>query len=113
ANLRAAGCPEQTIRDLIIADVDRSFRQRIAKLQVDAEPNKKYWQRPNFAAVFRGSAQAQQLKNEERETLRELLGAEAGKDLDELGGADTSSFYDEELGFLSRQKRVQLYELDR
>src|ERR1051326_4732822 len=32
ANLRAAGCPEQTIRDLIITDLDRSYRQRIAKL---------------------------------------------------------------------------------
>jgi hypothetical protein len=111
ANLRAAGCPEQTIRDILIANVDRDYRPRIAKLNAEANSNN-YWQRPDFAARPRAYAQMEQLRNEEREALRELLGANAGKDFDELRGVEPSH-YDTTLGFLSQDKRDQLYELDR
>src|SRR5436853_5301622 len=42
ANLRAIGCPEETIRDIVIADVNKLFGSRIAALYPTAK-DYKFW----------------------------------------------------------------------
>lgn len=78
ANLRSIGCPEETIRDIIVADVNKLFEARRAKL---ASNKKKveYWK----ASSMMGGAmpdeetikQRQELNREKRTLLTELLGA--------------------------------------
>jgi hypothetical protein len=66
ANLRAIGCPKQTIQDIIVADVDSLYALRRAQLQ----------QGPAVQVDQRKSqAQLQQLRNEEVGVLQALLGA--------------------------------------
>ena len=46
ANLRASGCPEKTIRDIIAADVNEMFRAR-AKGQAASTNRHEYWKSGN------------------------------------------------------------------
>src|SRR5437868_4188222 len=45
ANLRAIGCPEETIRDLIVAEVNKLMAPKFAALA--AEANRMYWKPRN------------------------------------------------------------------
>ena len=42
-NLRAVGCPEQTIRDIIIADVTQMLREKYPTGLARLKPNPKWW----------------------------------------------------------------------
>ena len=72
-NLRALGCPEQTIRDIIVTDVDRAFERRRATEVV--APDYQWWKSdPDAAAVQTATAQAQALETERERLLTTLLG---------------------------------------
>jgi len=74
ARLRAIGCPEKTLDDIIIADVDRHFaaRQRAARLELP------FWtggrQRRTAEQAWRGRLRA--LEQEQAALLQLLLGIE-------------------------------------
>ncbi len=106
ANLRAVGCPEQTIRDIIITDLDRTYAQRMAKL---TRPEH-YWQAPNPSARTRESSEVKAIEEEKRGVIGELLGIEADEDAKRRAGLPIS--YEEGFEFLSAGKRVQLREID-
>jgi hypothetical protein len=66
ANLRRVGCPEQTIRDIITADVDTLYapkRERLADLAVGGSAGRQQME-----------AQLAELRSEETSLLRNLLG---------------------------------------
>jgi len=71
--LRGIDCPEPTIRDIIVADVDAMyFRQRLEGLP---DPHQQWWRSDedtNFARQFR--EQRDNLENERRSLLTRLLG---------------------------------------
>src|SRR5207247_2614407 len=75
ANLRSIGCPEETIRDIITADVNKLFAQRRREL---ASGGKKFefWKttgNPFMAMVDSDKMEKQQqLDKEKRALLREL-----------------------------------------
>lgn len=69
-NLRAIGCPEQTIRDMIVADVHALYLRRYGVMMAD-EPVK-FWE--NGYGVSSSSVEKERLIGEERETLVQLLG---------------------------------------
>jgi hypothetical protein len=78
ANLRDIGCPEQTIRDIIIADVNGLYSRKRAEF---ITPEQQWWRsEPDSevaqAAAFRG----RELEDERRSLLNRLLGTnwEAG-----------------------------------
>src|SRR5688572_16876610 len=72
ANLRAMGCPEETIRDLIIAEVNKMFSPRF--LALAAETGKfEYWNR-RAKGKETLLAQLRALRDERRALLRELIG---------------------------------------
>jgi LysM repeat protein len=73
ANLRDIGCPEQTIRDIIIADVNVVYSRRRATELVTAE--QQWWRSEPDAQVVRAAAdKARELENERRNLLTRLLG---------------------------------------
>ena len=73
ANLRAIGCPEATIRDIIVADVNQLFARRRATEVVTAE--QKWWlSEPDLEATRMASEKLQALDTERRTLLSALLG---------------------------------------
>lgn len=74
ANLRAIGCPEETIRDLIIAEVDKMFAPRFAALAADTQQFEHWRRRSKGAEAL--LTQLRALQDERKALLRELLGIE-------------------------------------
>lgn len=77
ANLRAIGCPEQTIRDIIIAEVNSLYARRLAT----ELPEQQWWRSEPDADVARlVAAKVRELEEERRGLLTRLLGTawEAG-----------------------------------
>jgi hypothetical protein len=73
-NLRAIGCPEQIVRDIIISEVDRVFARR--RLEEVVFPNYEWWRsKPDAAAVQAASAKLAALENERQKLLTSLLGS--------------------------------------
>jgi uncharacterized damage-inducible protein DinB len=73
ANLRAIGCPEATIRDIIVADVNQLFARRRATEVVTAE--QKWWlSEPDPEVTQQASEKLQTLDAERRTLLSTLLG---------------------------------------
>jgi hypothetical protein len=110
ANLRAAGLPEQTIRDIIITDLDRTYGQRVAKLQSPASA-KEYWNAGSFKAGNRFYLEVKKIEEEKRGAIRELLGIDADEEVQRRTGVSIP--YDEGFEFLPAEKRAQLREIDR
>ena len=73
ANLRAIGCPEATIRDIILAEVNQLFARRRATEVVTAE--QKWWRsEPDPEVTQMASEKLQALDAERRTLLSTLLG---------------------------------------
>lgn len=109
ANLRAIGCPEETIRDIVIADVDKLFAAR--ERAVSGADDWKYW-RANDPLPARISserdAQLAALHEQKRAVIRALLGIELDEELAKYNeGAKEISHLD----FLSSQKRAQILKI--
>lgn len=112
ANLRAIGCPEETIRDIIRADVSKLFESR-AKAERGGTNRFEYWKGGNpLANLFNEEAVAKQqtLAREKRELLRELLGEEASEKPDLSTGMVNP--FETMLDFLPAEKQTQLMELE-
>lgn len=73
ANLRDIGCPEQTIRDIIIADVNAMYSRRRATELVSAE--QQWWKsEPDQAVLLAAAEKSRALEDERRGLLARLLG---------------------------------------
>jgi hypothetical protein len=108
--LRAIGCPEQTIRDIIIADVDKTLAPRMQSI-VPYRSDLKYWQ-PEAEELAYSYDQREWLRKQrevdfqKREVIRELLGVDlVGERLKQQGKED---YYGRRLGFLAEDKRGQV-----
>src|SRR2546423_4094024 len=72
-NLRDIGCPEQTIRDLIIADINSLYAQKRATNLITAE--QQWWKsEPDSNVVHAAADKARELEGERRGLLTRLLG---------------------------------------
>ncbi len=75
ANLRSIGCPEETIRDIIIADVNKLYDKK--KKEVRGEPKKfEYWKsgNPFVAAMDTGLMNKLKALDEEKNAVLRALG---------------------------------------
>lgn len=75
ANLRSIGCPEETIRDIIIADVNKLYDKK--KKEVRGEPKKfEYWKsgNPFMAAMDTGLMNKLKALDEEKNAVLRALG---------------------------------------
>jgi hypothetical protein len=73
ANLRDIGCPDSTIRDIIIADVNQLYAQKRATEVLT--PDQQWWRsEPDPAVAQAAAAKLQALETERRQLLTRLLG---------------------------------------
>ncbi len=108
--LRSIGCPEQTIRDIIIADVDKLLAPRVQSASLQPR-DLKYWE-PIEQQTWDSAAQRDALSKqrvvdfEKREVIRELLGVDlVGERLKTQGHDD---YYGARLQFLPEEKRARV-----
>lgn len=109
ANLRAVGCPEKTIKDIIVADVNDLFSSRMAS--VTRTNQYRYWRKE---PVNRSEEQERQLRDlyaQKRDVLKNL-GVDAPDFTDLLGEAFHDNMEERELQleFLPEFKRQQIKE---
>jgi hypothetical protein len=72
-NLRAVGCPEQTIRDIILAEVNRIYTRR--RLEEVDYPNYQWWRsEPETSVVQAASDKLEAIEADRRRVLDLLLG---------------------------------------
>jgi hypothetical protein len=72
-NLRAVGCPEQTIRDIILSEVNRIYAHR--RLTEVNYPNYQWWRSdPETSAVESAAAKIETIEAERRGVVLGLLG---------------------------------------
>jgi hypothetical protein len=73
ANLREIGCPETTIRDIIVADVNQLFAQRREKeIPIPEQP---WWRsEPEWGAIQAAADKSKALEEERKALLAKLLG---------------------------------------
>src|SRR5439155_26600282 len=77
ANLRDIGCPEQTVRDIIIADVNALFARRRATELVT--PEQQWWRSaPDTNVVQAAAEKARALEEERRGGVGSLLWRRTG-----------------------------------
>jgi hypothetical protein len=104
ANLRAAGCPERTLRDIVVADIDELYatRKRIPAAMPAVWENVDHRRKEGLAQKAKESA----LAAEKLELIKELLGYEWENRSEELWEGDfgVGKF----LGFLPETKATQL-----
>jgi LysM repeat protein len=73
ANLREIGCPEQTIRDIVIADVNQLYTKRI--LEEVPTADQQWWRTtPDTNFLAAASVKTRELDQERRTLLATLLG---------------------------------------
>ncbi len=111
ANLRAIGCPEKTLRDIIMADVTDLFRQRA---QASTSDRFEYWKPGLLGNVFdeKRVAQQQRQAQERREILASLLGESYSGTSDPAAGQIISPMEQMTGDFLSPEKQVALKALE-
>ncbi|HUR47158.1 MAG TPA: hypothetical protein VMZ27_14860 [Candidatus Saccharimonadales bacterium] len=110
ARLRAIGCPEQTIRDIIIADLDKLIAPRVQSIH-GRRQELKYWQ-PEEEELANNSNPAEvkkkqrEIDRQKRQIIMELLGVDLVRErMKQVGQED---YYERRLGFLPEEKRSQL-----
>ena len=112
ANLRAIGCPEETIRDIIIADVNKLFASRRTQTSGQPQEEFKFWKKGR--TMFRGLdeekiKQQKELAREKHTLIKDLLGIDY---VDNTSTAEAFNPFSEMLGFLARGKQQQVAELE-
>jgi hypothetical protein len=111
ANLRAVGCPEKTLRDIIMADVTDLFRQRVRNSTTNRF---EYWKPGVLGNAFdqkRIALQQEQAK-ERREILSNLLGESYSDKSDPAAGQIMSPMEQMTGDFLSPEKQASMKTLE-
>ncbi len=111
ANLRAIGCPEETIRDIITADVNKLYEAKRKEL---AGPKKKFefWKPSGFMAAAVDPERTEKeraLNKEKRALLTQLLGTAPDEKPDIMAGVNSQleAMFD----FLPTDKRTKVFDL--
>lgn len=96
ANLRKVGCPEETIRDIVITDVCKLYAQRRA----EASAQIPFWMTDSSPEILQAKSRLTQLDQEEAAVIQKLLGLPWNGIEDYLGRNSP--------GYLSLQKSARL-----
>ncbi|MCU0788896.1 MAG: hypothetical protein MUC91_12070 [Verrucomicrobia bacterium] len=112
ANLRAIGCPEETIRDIIVADVNKLYAAK--KRAVRGEPKKfEYWKAGNpwMAALDAEALAANRALDEEKLAVLRQLGIEPDLKMQMASLVDPADALGSMFGFLPEAKQVSVMQL--
>src|SRR5262245_32545511 len=108
--LRAIGCPEQTIRDLIIADIDQMLAPRL-RAALPRREELQFWH-PEEEELWNdvdhrgGLARQREVDFEKRAVILELLGVDLVAERAKVLGQE--DYYGRRLSFLPDKKRSQI-----
>jgi hypothetical protein len=113
--LRASGVPEKTIRDLIIADVGKLYRAKLAPFRPKPAAPTNFWENrnmfysanPNLTPEQREQMKA--LQKEQKELVETLLGKDVYKEVARDSGAP--DFVARQFGSIPEEKRSKVTEL--
>lgn len=113
ANLRSAGCPEETIRDLIIADVNKMYAAKW-KAQHKAEHEWKYWENETKKdrKEERKTDERRDMEKERDELIRSLLGVDLKSELAKYSWDTDRNNRDARYAFLPDDKQAQVKDLN-
>ncbi len=109
ANLRAVGCPEETIRDLVITRIGRVYRDRLLVLDAEQELGRGFRQARNWREYQEDRLARQRLLHEMQSRAEALLGKPWNRLVAEVIGWPWS---DPDHEYLPLDKRRQLRELE-
>lgn len=111
-NLRKAGCPDETIRDIIIADVNKLYAARW-KAAHPPDPNWKYWETESKSGKEERQRKPERvaLEQEKRALIRELLGVDLDKETRSYALESGLEKQERGLSFLPAEKQTQIREL--
>jgi hypothetical protein len=110
ANLRRIGCPEVTIRDIIVADVNQLFAQRRAQEVVTAESE--WWKsEPDLNATEAALKKFTELETERTNLLTKLLGPNWNINFTQVSSPGTVALDGPVLGKLDPDVKLKIEEL--
>ena len=110
ANLRSVGCPEETIRDLVVAEINKLYAPKFAALMGQAQ-HYDYWKPASKKAREGLAKQLDALRAERRELLRTLLGIESDPH-EQWANITVDQLVDHgRFAFLSAEKQKQVQEI--
>ena len=106
ANLRAIGCPEETIQDIIVSEVNKKYAAREAALKLRRE-HAELWELPALAGTQAEEKQRKlrELFSEKRALLKDLLGIEPPLELSTGSDFRQSTRFEIALKMLPESKR--------
>src|SRR5687767_14536444 len=106
ANLRSVGCPEQTIQDIILAEVNKVYAGKQAALRLRPE-HLKPWETPYGLPYgdMERMRKFRQLMHEKRDLLKELLGIDVPQEMPSIWAGGTDSAYEVAYAKLPEEKR--------
>jgi len=112
ANLRVIGCPEKTIRDIIVADVNELYRHRFL-LAFPRTNRVEYWKGDALANLIDEEhvRKLQDFGKERRELIASLLGTDYTGEV-EMASVQTDIFMEQLLEFLTPEKRDAMKDLE-
>jgi hypothetical protein len=113
ANLRAVGCPERTVRHIIVADVNEYYAHQFLK-EFPPTNRVEYWRPGDPLANLIDEAQVaklQEFAKEKRGFISTLLGADYSGEV-ELTSIQVKVFMQRLLDFLTPQQRDAMGELE-
>lgn len=113
ARLRSVGCPEETIRDIIIADLDKLLASEIAGA-IGRRKDLRYWhpeeeEMLNDVNPAEAHRKQQAIERRKQEIIRELVGADLSRERMRASGQE--DYYERRLKFLPEERRTQIREL--
>lgn len=115
ANLRAIGCPEETIRDIIKADVDKLYKSKSKELQPETEPFE-YWKTGNaWMAAMQPNPESMQaqsdLNKEKKNVLKTLLGEDYEPETNWMESMAVFDPFERMLDSIPSSKRASIMEV--
>jgi RNA polymerase sigma factor (sigma-70 family) len=115
ANLRSVGCPEETIRDIIRADVNKLYEEKKKEARRQS-PKFKYWQnRDEYTRSYGRESWMKMFKlDEERDAFLRTLGIEPDVDLMDMNTQKRANEFDLMTDFLDDEgKKAQILRLQK
>ena len=112
ARLRSIGCPEATIRDIIIADLDKLLAPEVAAAQ-GRRKELKYWHSEeeemlNDVDPREAFRKQREIDKRKQEIIRELVNADLFRERMKASGQE--DYYERRLSFLSEERRTLVRE---
>ena len=107
-NLRDFGCPEETVRDIIITDIAKLYGRRKAALRWQAQADK-YWLPSELAETPQFRRQLREIEQEQRDLVRSLLGVDLKRELARYTGDE--AYQQAKIAFLPPEKLSAVLEV--